>query len=126
MRHCISPAPATPVPPAHAHHLLPQPHRPRPRDPVPAAAVPRRHHAGRSEIGRCSPPGPDGTLPDATLAAAELAGVHRVFKIGGAQAIAAMAFGTESVPRVDKLFGAGNAFVTAAKLLAFPECALDA
>jgi histidinol dehydrogenase len=49
-----------------------------------------------------------------------------VFKLGGAQAIAAMAHGTESVPRVDKLFGAGNAYVTAAKLLAFPECALDA
>jgi histidinol dehydrogenase len=55
-----------------------------------------------------------------------LVGVTRVFKLGGAQAIAAMTYGTESVPAVDKLFGAGNPYVTAAKLLAFPTCALDA
>jgi histidinol dehydrogenase len=73
----------------------------------------------------CTPPAPDGSIPDATLAAAKLVGIHRVFKLGGAQAIAAMACGTESVPRVDKLFGAGNAYVTAAKLAAFPGCALD-
>lgn len=74
----------------------------------------------------CTPPHADGSVPAATLVAADLVGIHRVFKLGGAQAIAAMAHGTESVPQVDKLFGAGNAYVTAAKLLAFPECSLDA
>lgn len=81
--------------------------------------------AGCREIVLCTPPGPDGTIPAPTLVAARLVGIHRVFKLGGAQAIAAMAYGTESVPRVDKLFGAGNPYVTAAKLLAFPECNLD-
>ncbi len=82
--------------------------------------------AGCSHIALCTPPGEDGSLPAATLAAARLVGIHRVFKLGGAQAIAAMTYGTESVPKVDKLFGAGNSYVTAAKLLAFPDCALDA
>jgi histidinol dehydrogenase len=82
--------------------------------------------AGCPEIVLCTPPAADGSVPAATLLAARLVGITRVFTLGGAQAIAAMAFGTESVPRVDKLFGAGNAYVTAAKLLAFPECALDA
>jgi histidinol dehydrogenase len=81
--------------------------------------------AGCPETVLCTPPDADGAVPAATLVAARLVGVHRVFKLGGAQAIAAMAHGTESVPRVDKLFGAGNAYVTAAKLLAFPGCALD-
>lgn len=81
--------------------------------------------AGCPEIVLCTPPAKDGTIPPATLAAARLAGIHRVFKVGGAQAIAAMTYGTESVPRVDKVFGAGNAYVTAAKLLAFPDVALD-
>ncbi|HEX6509444.1 MAG TPA: histidinol dehydrogenase [Chloroflexota bacterium] len=82
--------------------------------------------AGCPTIVLCTPPNEDGSVPAATLVAADMVGVHQVFKLGGAQAIAAMAFGTESVPRVDKLFGAGNAYVTAAKLLAFPESALDA
>lgn len=82
--------------------------------------------AGCPEVILCTPPNRDGSVPAATLAAADLVGVHRVFKLGGAQAIAAMAAGTETVPRVWKLFGAGNAYVTAAKLLAFPECELDA
>ncbi|MGI8825794.1 MAG: histidinol dehydrogenase [Chloroflexota bacterium] len=82
--------------------------------------------AGCSQVVLCTPPGWDGKVPAATLVAAELVGIHRVVKSGGAQAIAAMAYGTVSVPRVFKLFGAGNAYVTAAKLLAFPECALDA
>jgi histidinol dehydrogenase len=82
--------------------------------------------AGCREVVLCTPPGADGSVPAATLVAARLVGVHRVFKLGGAQAIAAMTYGTESVPRVDKLFGAGNSYVTAAKLLAFPDCALDA
>lgn len=82
--------------------------------------------AGCREIVLCTPPGEDGSLPAATLVAARLVGIHHVFKLGGAQAIAAMTYGTESVPNVDKLFGAGNSYVTAAKLLAFPDCALDA
>jgi histidinol dehydrogenase len=82
--------------------------------------------AGCPEIVLCTPPDRDGSVPAATLVAARLVGITRVFKLGGAQAIAAMAYGTESVPRVDKLFGAGNAYVMAAKLLAFPDCALDA
>jgi histidinol dehydrogenase len=82
--------------------------------------------AGCPQIVLCTPPNEDGSVPAATLVAADLVGIHRVFKLGGAQAIAAMTRGTESVPRVDKLFGAGNAYVTAAKLLAFPECSLDA
>lgn len=82
--------------------------------------------AGCPDVVLCTPPGPDGAVPAATLCAARRAGIHRVFKLGGAQAIAAMAYGSKSVPAVDKLFGAGNAYVTAAKLLAFPGCDLDA
>jgi histidinol dehydrogenase len=64
----------------------------------------------------CSPPkGPEGQVDAAVLYAAQLCGVERVFKVGGAQAIAAMAYGTESVPKVDKVFGPGNAWVTEAK-----------
>lgn len=63
----------------------------------------------------CSPPRPDGTVDPAVLAAASRAGVTDIFKIGGAQAIAAMAYGTETVPKVSKVFGPGNAWVTAAK-----------
>lgn len=66
----------------------------------------------------CMPPLPDGTLPPAVLMAAELVGLRDIFKIGGAQAIAAMAFGTETVPRVHKLFGPGNIYVVAAKIWA--------
>jgi histidinol dehydrogenase len=71
--------------------------------------------AGCSEIVMCSPPGKDGNIGDAVLAAAQLCGVTRVFCAGGAQAIAAMAYGTESVPRCAKVFGPGNAWVTEAK-----------
>lgn len=81
--------------------------------------------AGCRQIVICTPPGEDGSVPAATLVAARLVGVQQVFKVGGAQAIAAMTYGTASIPSVDKLFGAGNAYVTAAKLLAFPICALD-
>ncbi len=63
----------------------------------------------------CTPPRPDGSVDSLTLVAAALCGITRVFKLGGVQAIAAMAFGTESVPRCDKLFGPGNAWVTEAK-----------
>ncbi len=72
--------------------------------------------AGCREIVLCSPPRADGTCDPAVLYAARSSGVTRVLKLGGAQAIAAMAFGTESVPRCDKLFGPGNAWVTEAKL----------
>jgi histidinol dehydrogenase len=71
--------------------------------------------AGCREIVLCTPPRRDGTTDPAVLVAARLTGVSRVFKLGGAQAIAAMAFGTESVPACDKLFGPGNAYVTEAK-----------
>jgi len=64
----------------------------------------------------CTPPRRDGTADPAVLTIANLCGIRRVFKLGGAQAIAAMAYGTESVPKVDKIFGPGNAWVTAAKL----------
>jgi histidinol dehydrogenase len=63
----------------------------------------------------CTPPRPDGTADPAVLVAARLCGIEQVFKLGGAQAVAAMAFGTESVPKVDKIFGPGNSWVTAAK-----------
>jgi histidinol dehydrogenase len=63
----------------------------------------------------CTPPRRDGTADPAVLVAARLCGIERVFKIGGAQAVAAMAYGTASVPKVDKIFGPGNAWVTAAK-----------
>ncbi len=71
--------------------------------------------AGCEEIILCSPPQNNGKINPAVLFAAKLAGVRRVFKIGGVQAIAAMAFGTESVPKVYKIFGPGNQFVMAAK-----------
>jgi len=71
--------------------------------------------AGCDEIVMCSPPGPDGRVAPEILAAARFCGVTRVFCVGGAQAIAAMAHGTETVPRCAKLFGPGNAWVTEAK-----------
>lgn len=66
----------------------------------------------------CTPPRKDGTADPAVLVTAKLCGVTRVFKVGGAQAVAAMAYGTESIPKVDKVFGPGNSWVTAAKILA--------
>jgi histidinol dehydrogenase len=79
-------------------------------------AVPARI-AGCSEIVLCSPPGKNGKIHPAVLYSAQITGVTAVFKIGGAQAIAAMAYGTASVPKVYKIFGPGNQFVTAAKQL---------
>jgi len=87
-------------------------------------AVPARV-AGVGEIIMCSPPKPDGSLPVVTLAAAEIAGVDAVYKIGGAGAIAAMAYGTKSVPQVDKICGPGNIFVMLAKKLVFGQVAVD-
>ncbi|MDY6945053.1 MAG: histidinol dehydrogenase [Pseudomonadota bacterium] len=66
----------------------------------------------------CTPPRKDGTADPAVLVTARLCGVDRVFKVGGAQAVAAMAYGTASIPKVDKVFGPGNSWVTAAKILA--------
>jgi histidinol dehydrogenase len=79
-------------------------------------AVPARI-AGCSEIVLCSPPGKNGKIHPAVLYAAQVTGVTSVFKIGGAQAIAAMAYGTDTVPKVYKIFGPGNQYVTAAKQL---------
>ncbi|PPJ42471.1 MULTISPECIES: histidinol dehydrogenase [unclassified Pseudoxanthomonas] len=86
--------------------------------PLPSTAlmlgVPARL-AGCREVVLCTPPRKDGTADPAVLVAAQMTGVPRVFKLGGAQAIAAMAFGTDSVPKCDKLFGPGNSYVTEAK-----------
>ena len=71
--------------------------------------------AGCPEVILCTPPRPDGSADPTVLAAARMCGIAQVFAVGGAQAIAAMAFGTQSVPRCDKLFGPGNAWVTEAK-----------
>ncbi len=81
--------------------------------------------AGVKEIIVCTPPGRDGSLPDVILAAAHVAGIERVFKLGGAQAIAAMAYGTESIPRVDKIVGPGNLFVTLAKRQVYGAVGID-
>ncbi|MCX6024364.1 MAG: histidinol dehydrogenase [Chloroflexi bacterium] len=82
--------------------------------------------AGVPEIVVCSPAGPDGELNPLILAAASVAGADRVFKLGGAQAIAAMAYGTETVPRVDKICGPGNLFVMLAKRMVFGDVGIDA
>ncbi len=87
-------------------------------------AVPARV-AGVGEIIVCSPPGPDGEVSPLILAAAEVAGVDRLFQIGGAQAIAALAYGTETVPHVDKIHGPGNIFVVLAKRRVFGTVAID-
>ncbi len=77
------------------------------------------------EIIMASPPGPDGRLRPEVLIAAKVAGVHRIFKMGGAQAVAALAYGTESVPRVDKIVGPGNVYVATAKKLVFGDVDID-
>ncbi|KIA83241.1 histidinol dehydrogenase [Kaistella solincola] len=74
--------------------------------------------AGCKEIILCTPPQKNGTINPAILYAASLCGVSKIFKVGGAQAIAALTFGTESIPKVDKIFGPGNQYVTQAKQLA--------
>ena len=87
-------------------------------------AIPARV-AGVDEVIVCTPPGADGLPDPAMLVAADLAGVNRVFGIGGAQAIAAMAYGTESVPKVDLVCGPGNVFVTLAKRALFGEVGIE-
>ena len=81
--------------------------------------------AGCREIVIVTPPGKDGKVPAAILAAAQIAGVDRVFKVGGAQAVAALAYGTETLPKVDKIVGPGNAFVAEAKRQVFGQVAID-
>lgn len=81
--------------------------------------------AGCREIILCTPPGRDGTIPPAILTAARIAGVHRIFRLGGVQAIGAMAFGVVT-PKVDKIFGPGNQYVMAAKqLVSLSDVAVD-
>ena len=81
--------------------------------------------AGCSQIVMVSPPSKSGTIAAPILAAAKLAGVTRVFKAGGAQAIAALAYGTETIPRVDKIVGPGNAYVAEAKRQVFGRVSID-
>lgn len=88
------------------------------------AGIPARV-AGVSEIVLCSPPQSDGYPAPVVLAACEIAGVDRVFALGGAGAIAAMAYGTETVPRVDRIVGPGNAYVAEAKLQVSRDVAID-
>ncbi|MEK7128470.1 MAG: histidinol dehydrogenase [Patescibacteria group bacterium] len=81
--------------------------------------------AGCREIILCVPPGKDGKVPSAVLVAADICGISQIFKVGGAQAVAAMAYGTESIPKVSKIFGPGNQYVTTAKMLVYGEVDID-
>ena len=81
--------------------------------------------AGCPQLVMVTPPGRDGKVNPAILAAASIAGVNRIFKVGGAQAIAALAYGTESIPKVDKIVGPGNAFVAEAKKQVFGRVSID-
>ena len=81
--------------------------------------------AGVKELMITTPPGKDGKVDPVILAAARIAGVDRVFKVGGAQAVAALAYGTESIPKADKIVGPGNAFVAEAKRQIFGIAAID-
>ena len=81
--------------------------------------------AGVRDIVLVTPPEPDGTVSPAALAAARIAGVDKIFKVGGAQAVAALAYGTESVPKVDKIVGPGGIFVATAKRKVFGLVAID-
>ncbi len=88
------------------------------------SAVPARV-AGVKELVVVSPPGRSGKVSPVTLAAAKIAGVNRIFSIGGAQAVAALAYGTESVPRVDMICGPGNMYVTLAKKIVYGSVGID-
>ena len=81
--------------------------------------------AGCAQIVMVTPPGKDGKINPVILAAAKIAGVDKIFKVGGAQAVAALAYGTESVPKVDKIVGPGNAFVAEAKKQVFGLVSID-
>ena len=81
--------------------------------------------AGCREVVMVTPPGADGKVNPVILAAAKIAGIDRIFKVGGAQAIAALAYGTESIPKVDKIVGPGNAFVAEAKKQVYGQVSID-
>lgn len=81
--------------------------------------------AGCKEVVMVTPPSADGTVNPVILAAAKVAGIDKIFKVGGAQAIAALAYGTESIPKVDKIVGPGNAFVAEAKKQVFGQVSID-
>lgn len=81
--------------------------------------------AGCPEVVMVTPPSRDGSVSPVILAAAHIAGVDKIFKVGGAQAIAALAYGTESIPKVDKIVGPGNAFVAEAKKQVFGQVSID-
>ncbi len=81
--------------------------------------------AGVDEIVMTTPPAPDGSVAPVILAAARTAGVHTIYKVGGAQAIAALAYGTETIPRVDKIVGPGNAYVAQAKRQVYGQVDID-
>ena len=81
--------------------------------------------AGVAEVVMCTPPSRNGKVAGAVLVAADLCGVHAIYKVGGAQAIAAMAYGTASIPKVDKIVGPGNVYVATAKRLVFGQVGID-
>jgi histidinol dehydrogenase len=81
--------------------------------------------AGCKEIVMCSPARGNGQIPAPTLVAADMIGLTKIYKIGGAEAIAAMTYGTETIPSTYKIFGAGNSFVTAAKMIALETISID-
>ena len=81
--------------------------------------------AGVGNLIMVTPPAPDGSIRPQILAAAHVAGVDRIYKVGGAQAIAALAYGTESIPKADKIVGPGNAFVAEAKKQVYGVCGID-
>ena len=81
--------------------------------------------AGVREVVMVTPPNSEGKITPVILAAAKIAGINKIFKVGGAQAIAALAYGTESIPKVDKIVGPGNAFVAAAKKQVFGRVSID-
>ena len=81
--------------------------------------------AGVERVVFCTPPRKDGTIAPVILAAATIAGANEIYKVGGAQAIAAMAYGTETIPRVDKICGPGNIYVNTAKRLVFGQVDID-
>ena len=81
--------------------------------------------AGVNKVICSTPPMPDGSVNEAVLVAADIAGADEIYKVGGAQSIAAMAFGTETIPKVDKIVGPGNIFVTAAKKLVYGDVDID-
>lgn len=81
--------------------------------------------AGCQKIVMCTPPGRNGQIPSPTLVAADMLGLENIYKVGGAEAIAAMMYGTQTIPSVYKIFGAGNSYVTAAKMLALEKISID-